>query len=97
MPWTVELGDLIVTQHHNEVRDAIGDLAALAWGQFQKESVVCDAASDTSESDTLVANIRIEGVWQDQVDVIFDVWVIDTDAPPYGSKSSQTVLQRAEE
>ena len=58
---------------------------------------MCDAASDTSESETLVANIRNEGVWQDQVDAIFDVWVIDMDAPPYGSKSPQTVLQGAEE
>ena len=30
-----------MTRHHNEVRDAIRDLAALAWGQVQKEPVVC--------------------------------------------------------
>jgi len=47
---------------------------------------VCDAVSDTSESETLIADLRIRGVWQDQVDAIFDVWVVDMDAPSYRSK-----------
>ena len=27
---------------------------------------------ETSESETLVANLRVSGVWQDQVDAIFN-------------------------
>ena len=27
----------LVVQRHNEIRDAIGDLAALAWGQVRRE------------------------------------------------------------
>ena len=30
----------LVVQRHNEIRDAIGDLAALAWGQVRRETVV---------------------------------------------------------
>ena len=33
----------LVIQHHNEIRDAIGDLAVLAWGQVRRESVVIEA------------------------------------------------------
>jgi len=57
----------LVTQHHNEIRDAIGDLLTLAWGQVQREPVVCDA------SETLVADLRVRGVWQHQADAIFYV------------------------
>ena len=35
-------GDLII-QHHNEIRDAIGDLAALVWGSVRREPIVQDA------------------------------------------------------
>jgi len=63
----------LVTQRHNEVRDAIGDLATLAWGKVQREPVVCDATSDSSVSETLVADLRVRGVWQHQADAIFDV------------------------
>jgi len=44
-PFTVEhaldccIGGLI-GQQHNEVRDAVGDLASLAWGQVTKEPVI---------------------------------------------------------
>ena len=33
----------LVVQRHNEIRDAIGDLAALAWGQVRRETVVVEA------------------------------------------------------
>ena len=37
-------GGLIV-QRHNEIRDAIGDLAALLWGQVKCELVVADGCT----------------------------------------------------
>ena len=85
-----------MTQCHNEVRDAIDDLATLAWGQVKREPVVCDATSDPSGSETLIADLRIRGMWQHQVDAIFDVCVVDTDAPSYRCRSPQAMLQSAE-
>ena len=38
-------GGLII-QHHNEIRDAIGDLAALVWGPVRCEPIVKDAQDD---------------------------------------------------
>ena len=58
----------LVCQRHNEVRDAICDLASFAWGQVQKEPVVCEEKMDDPSSETLIADVRIRGVWQYQVD-----------------------------
>jgi len=32
----------LVTQRHNEVRDALGDLAALGYSEVVREPIVCD-------------------------------------------------------
>ena len=50
-------GGLIV-QRHNEIRDAIGDLAALLWGQVKREPVV----SEDGDDGTLVADLGVRGV-----------------------------------
>ena len=100
-PFTVEhaldccIGGL-VGQRHNEVRDAVGDLASLAWGQVTKEPVVCESSSIDPSSVTLIADLWIHGVWQPQVDVLFDVCVTDVDAPSYRGRSPQAVLCSAE-
>ena len=36
----------LVGQCHNEVRDAVCDLATLVWSQVQKEPIVCEASHD---------------------------------------------------
>ena len=41
---------------------------------------MCDATSDMSETETLVVDLRVKGVWQDRVDAIFYVRVVDKDA-----------------
>ena len=48
------------------------DLATLVWSQVQKEPIVCEASHDdlSSGDDTLVANLRVRGVWQSKVDVL---------------------------
>ena len=54
------------------------DLATLVWSQVQKEPIVCEAHhDDLSSGDTLVADLRVCGVWQPQVDVLR---AVDTDA-----------------
>jgi len=41
---------------------------------------------------TLIGNLRVQGVWQPQVDAVFDVHEADTDAPSYRSQSPEAVL-----
>jgi len=40
-------GSLIV-QWHNRIRDAVGDLATMFWGQVRHEFIVSDAVVDPS-------------------------------------------------
>ena len=86
----------LVSLCHSEVWDAIGDLSSLVWKQVQKEPIVCESTIDDSISETLIADLRVRGVWELQVDAIFDVRVVDTDAPSYCSHSPQAVLWSAE-
>ena len=51
---------------------------------------------DDPSSETLIADVRIRGVWQSQVDALFDVRVFDTDALSYLSRLPQAVLRTAE-
>ena len=76
----------LVGQRHNEVRDGIGDLASLVW------AVICEHTADGSCNETLVGDLRIRSVWQPPADAVFDVHVVDTDAPSYRSRSPETVL-----
>ena len=69
----------LVTQHHNEVRDAFGDLAALAWSQVTREPIVCEACT-SSNTTALVADLSVRGVWIPQAEALFDIRVVDTDA-----------------
>ena len=62
----------LVTQHHNEVRDAFGDLAALAWSQVTREPIVCEACT-SSNTTALVADLSVHGVWIPQAEALFDI------------------------
>ena len=73
------------------------DLATLFWSQVQKEPITCEAShDDLSSGDTLVADLRVRGVWQPQVGVLFDVRIVDTDTPSYQGRTAQAVLHTAE-
>jgi len=76
-----------------EVHDTVCDLASLVWNQIQKEQIVCETSNDgLSSSETLVADLRVRGVWHPQVDALLEVRVVDTDAPSYQGRTSQAVL-----
>ncbi len=62
---------------HNEIRDSLRDFSSLAFGNAVREPVVSGA--DASNG-ALVADLSVRGVWQPQVDSLFDVRVVDTDA-----------------
>ena len=85
----------LVTQRHNEVRDAFGDLASIAWNHVVKESVVREA-NNASHSPALVADLSVRGVWIPQSEALFDVRIVDTDARTYRDRSPMDVLSAAE-
>ena len=52
------------TQRHNEVRDALGDIAALAFKEVIREPVVHE---QTEGSPALIADLGVRGVWVPQM------------------------------
>jgi hypothetical protein len=85
----------LVTRRHNEVRDALADMASLVWSDVVREPVVRDA-SVVNDEPALIADLGVRGVWEPQTDALFDVRVLDTDAPSYGSRSISSILSTAE-
>ena len=87
-------GGLIV-QRHNEIRNAIGDLAAMVWGQVRREPIVSDSTIEPV-GETLVVDLSVRSVWLPQAEALFDVRVVDTDAQSYLSHTPKSVLLWAE-
>ena len=83
-------GGLII-RRHNEIRDCLGDMAALVWPQVIRELVVQEG-DPASNDPGLRLDLGIRGVWQPQVEALFDIQVIDTDAPSYRRRSPISVL-----
>ena len=85
----------LITQHHYEIRDAVGDLAALVWGPVKLEPIVKDAQDDDS-GEVLIADLCVRGVWLPQSEALFDVRIVDTDAQSYLGQTPTSVLLSAE-
>ena len=66
MQWTVGL----VTQCHNEIRNTLGDLAALAYRDQTCEPIVQEGG-DTVPA--LVADLGIRSVWLPHIEALFDI------------------------
>ena len=84
----------LVTHWHNEVHNAFEDLSSLVWGLVHCEPIIQEASDDGRT--VLKADLAVHGVWQPQCDAIFDVRIVDTDAPSYHSRTLPDVLQSAE-
>jgi len=84
----------LIVQRHNEIQNAIGDLAALLWGQVKRELPV--VSEDSATDETLIADLGIRGVWSPQSEALFDICVTNTDAQSYLSQVPDQVLFRAE-
>ena len=83
----------LVTHRHDEVLNAVGDLASLIWTPVVKEPVVHDGSAG---ADTLIADLCVCGLWEPQTEALFDIRVVDTDAQSYRTHSSRDVLGSAE-
>ncbi|KAL5505424.1 hypothetical protein EMCRGX_G006855 [Ephydatia muelleri] len=82
----------LVIQRHNEIRDCTGDIASQVWTHVIKEPVVREA--DVKNADGgLRLDLGIRGVWQPQVEALFDVKVVDTDAPSHRTHSPEAILE----
>ena len=81
----------LIIRRHNEIRNCLGDMAALVWTQVVREPVVQE--DDPASGDpSLHIDLGIRGVWQPQVEVLFNIRVIDTDAPSYRPHSPVSVV-----
>ena len=86
----------LVTQHHNEVRGALGDLASIVFNNVLKEPIVQEA-NTRDGSPALIADISIRGLWQPQTVALLDVRVVDTDAPSYMHCTTVAVFSTAKQ
>ena len=88
----------MITQCHNEVRDAIGDLASLVWSSVKHEPIVKNAHDDdTCSGEVFIADLCVRGVWLPQAEALFDIRIIDTDAQSYLGHSPTQVISVAED
>src|SRR5687767_10316486 len=93
----------LVGLRHNEVRDAFGDLLAKVFSQVVREPVVAAvgggcAAGGAGEvavataPEGLRGDLFARGVFGRQEGAVFDIRVVDTDAPSYSHHTVSAVL-----
>ena len=58
-----------------------------------KEPVVCNGSAG---ADTLIVDLCVYGVWEPQIEALFDIRVVDIDAQSYRAHSPHDVLCSAE-
>ncbi|CAB0011537.1 unnamed protein product [Nesidiocoris tenuis] len=63
---------------------------SIAWGNCCKEPIIKEASG-------LRGDLACRGVWEPQREALFDVRVVDTDAPSYVTRPVNVVLTAAEE
>ena len=85
----------LVTRHHNEVRDTLGDLSSIVYKDIIREPVIQEAC-EVADEPSLVTDLGVRGVWQPQTQALFDILVIDTDAPSHVNRSVAAILASAE-
>ena len=87
-------GGLLILRH-NEISDAVGDLASLVWKDVQREPVIREY-NPQDETPALVADLFCRRVYFRQRGACFDIRVSDTDATSYQKRSPMSVLHSAE-
>ena len=64
------------------MRNALGDIAALACKEMTRELVV-RVADEARGISALIADLSVRGVWQPQTEALFDIHVISTLTPSF--------------
>eukprot|EP00919_Chromeraceae_sp_WS-2016_P019266 GHVR01045898.1.p1 GENE.GHVR01045898.1~~GHVR01045898.1.p1 ORF type:complete len:157 (+),score=18.98 GHVR01045898.1:465-935(+) len=77
-----------VIRRHNDITNKMAEIMSCAYTNVQKEVVL----KDRTPKDALVADVKARGVWQAQTDTLFDIAVIDSDAPSHANKEPTAVL-----
>ena len=85
----------LLTSRHNEIRDAVGDLASLVWKDVQSEPVIREYNAQ-DETPALIADLFCRGVYVRQGGASVDIRVSDTDAISYQNRSPMSLLHSAE-
>ena len=85
----------LLTLRHNEIRDAVCDLASLVWKGVQREPVIREY-NPQDETPALIADLFCRGVYARQGGASFDIRVSDTEAISYQNRSPMSVLHSAE-
>ena len=86
-------GGLVILRH-NEIRDAVGDLASILWKDVKREPVVKEPDVENG-TPALSADLSAHGVWDRQSAASFEIRVTDTDAPSYQNRNPMNVLKTA--
>ena len=66
-------------------------MAAQVWSQVVREPIVKEAGSKAN-GPGLRADLGIRGVWTPQVEALFDIKVIDTDAASHLHRTPESIL-----
>ena len=82
-----------VIRRHNEVRDALGQLAALAYPHVTVEPVVREPAAHNPTDTGLVCDLTVRGLWSSQTEALIDCRIVNTDAQSYAHRSVKAVLE----
>ena len=85
----------LLTLRHNEIRDAVGDLASLVWKDVQREPVIREY-NPQDDTAALIADLVCRGVYVRLGGASFDIRVSDTDAISCQNRSPISVLHSAE-
>ena len=89
MPWIARRED----SSFRDIMKSERDMAAQVWSQVIKEPVVREADVSTRDNE-LQLDLGIRGARQPQVKrALFDIKVIDTDAPSHRNRSPESVLE----
>ena len=85
----------LLTLRHNEIRDALGDLASLVWKDVKSEPVTREY-NPQDETPAIIADLFCRGVYVRQGGASFDIRVSDTCAVSYQNRMAMSVLHSAE-
>ena len=77
------------------MKDALGDIAAMAFKEATREPVVREA-DEARGTLAIIADLGVRGVWQPQAEALFDIRVIDTDSQSHAHRSVNAELAAAE-